>query len=432
MSFILLSPFLIAAGAVALSKRMWSDKDKIEKVLELLEVKEGDKVRKFQLLRKNYINNDESLGTEYVYKIPLKVSMDEVEAIYSKIRDGINIKREGNQKHVEMEYDGALKILVYEKQLPNNVEYDKELIKMCKSWNVPLGETYKGSVFHDFDLIPHMLVAGTTRYGKTVFLKNLITTLTVNHPENVIFSLIDLKGMLAFSRFENLRQVKYTAADGYESFATLTKIAFEMHERMRSFRGRFEDVKEAGIRDRHFIIVDEGAQLSSKQTKDKELRKVLAECERLMEEIARLGAGLGYRLIYATQYPLRENLPPNVKMNCDAKLVFRLQNDIASRVVMNENGAEKLPRKDGKEYQGGRAVYMTDAPLIVQTPFINNKTIDELTKVYKIDKSNEVTQSNEYGQNEQTENREDFIEFGEIRISNDESAPKDSLTWKLP
>lgn len=416
-------PFLIAAGAVWLGRRNWSDQDKIQKVLEVLEVKEGDKVRKFKLLRKDPINGD--IGIEYVFKIPLKVSMDDIERLYPKIRDGINVKREGKQKHIEMEYDGALKIRVYENDLPNNVEYNRELIEMCNPWHIPLGENYQGSVFHDFDSIPHMLVAGTTRYGKTVFLKNLITTLTVNHPEHVVFCLIDLKGMLAFSRFESLRQVKYTASNGNEAYEVLFQIVTEMHARMSKFRGKYEDIKEAKIKERHFIIIDEGAQLSSKQTKDKELRKVLMECERLMEEIARLGAGLGYRLIYATQYPLRENLPPNVKMNCDAKLVFRLQNEIASRVVMNENGAEKLPRKKG-QYQGGRAIYMTDSPLLVQTPFITNATIDKLLEPYK------VVETNEHNSKRAGEKRTDFIEFGEIRIPVNKSAAEDPQSWKLP
>lgn len=421
----LIPPLLIGVGTFFFSKKMWSDQQKIEKVLELLEIKEGERIKKFKLLRKDPIQGDFEIGTEYVYKIPLKSSMDKIESVHAAIRDGINIKREGNQKHVEMEYDGALKIKVYEQYVPKQVEYNMELLKMCNAWSVPLGKTFDGYVFHDFELIPHMLVAGTTRYGKTVYLKNLITTLAHKHPEEVIFSLIDLKGMLAFSRFENLRQVKYTASDGYESLEILMHVVNEMNFRMKSYRGKYEDVKEAGLRDRHFIIVDEGAQLSSKQTKDKELRKVLMECERLLEEIARLGAGLGYRLIYATQYPLRENLPPNVKMNCDAKLVFRLQNEIASRVVMNENGAEKLPRKKGK-YQGGRAIYMTDAPLLVQTPFIKNETIDRLLEPYK------VVVTNEHHPEEQREDRADFIEFGGVRFFNDKPVDEDPPTWKLP
>jgi S-DNA-T family DNA segregation ATPase FtsK/SpoIIIE len=127
-------PFILAAGAVWLGRKNWSDKDKSEKILELLEIKEGDKVRKFKLLRKDFILGDNELGMEYVYKIPLKTSMDQVEQIYSKLRDGINIKREGNQKHVEVSYDGVLKMRVYDKPIPKEVEYNRELVKMCKKY----------------------------------------------------------------------------------------------------------------------------------------------------------------------------------------------------------------------------------------------------------------------------------------------------------
>ena len=405
MFTLIFSPLIITLIVVVVSRKGWSDQRKIEKILEILAVKEGDKLKKFKLLRKDFINGDESIGVEYVYKIPLKTSMDQIQNIYPSIRDGINIKREGNQKHVEIDYDGALKILVYEKPLPNEVEYDRDLIQLCKAWHIPLGKNFKGLVFHDFEKIPHMLVAGTTRYGKTVFLKNIITTLTVQQPENVIFSLIDLKGMLAFARFESLRQVKYVASNGKESLEVLKNIVNEMNERMEKFRGRYEDVGESGVKERHFIIVDEGAQLSSRQTRDRELRTVLMECERLLEEIARLGAGLGFRLIYATQYPLRENLPPNVKMNCDAKVVFRLQNEVASRVVMNEGGAEKLPKKDGK-HEGGRAIYMTDSPMIVQTPFIKNNVIEELLKDYRVVKDVEINNGSQQG-----EERKNLIVF---------------------
>src|SRR5690606_32050148 len=101
----ILFPILLGGVVLYCSQKGWTDQKKIEKVLELLEIKEGNQTRKFTLLRKTDIEN----GVEYVYKIPLKSSMDKIESIYPAIRDGINIKREGNQKHVEIEYDGDRK-----------------------------------------------------------------------------------------------------------------------------------------------------------------------------------------------------------------------------------------------------------------------------------------------------------------------------------
>lgn len=405
MFTLIFSPLIITLIVVVVSKKGWSDQKKIEKILEILAVKEGDKLKKFKLLRKDFINGDESVGVEYVYKIPLKTSMDQIENIYPAIRDGINIKREGNQKHVEIDYDGALKIYVYEKPLPNQIEYDRDLIKLCKVWHIPLGVNFKGLVFHDFELIPHMLIAGTTRYGKTVFLKNIITTLTVQNPENVIFTLIDLKGGLAFARFKDLRQVKYTAYNVEEALKVLIKIQTEMNTKMERFREKgFEDIGESKDPTRHFVIIDEGADMSSSGVKGKE-KAVFMQCEKILSEIYRKGAGVGFRCIYATQYPLQKNLPDSVKVNSDAKVVFRLTNQTASQTVIDSSGAEKLPKKDGK-HKGGRAIYSTDSQMIVQTPFIENNVIEELIKDYRVVKDVEV-----YDGSQQGEERKNLIEF---------------------
>lgn len=416
-------PFFIAAGAVWMGRRKWSDQDKIEKVLEMAEVKEGDRVEKFKLLRKDPINGDRDLGVEYVYKIPLKSSMDKIEAIYPSLRDGINIKREGQQKHVEIEYDGALRIRVFEQGMKNEVPYS---LLSVKGWCVSLGLSYQGEVLHDFSKIPHMLISGTTRYGKTVFLKNVITTLIVTQPELASFTLIDLKGGLAFNRYKNLRQVKETANDVAETYLALKNVLTSMTERIDEFREKgYENLEESPYEDRHFIIIDEGADMSSHRITNVKLKKVHVACESMICEIARKGGGVGYHLLFATQYPLRENLPPDVKINCDAKLVFRLQNGKASETVMNETGAEKLPRKKGS-YQGGRAIYMTDAPLIVQTPFITNDTIEKLIEPYK------VVKTDEHSPEGAGEEGADFVEFGNIRLPVNKPDPETPLTWKLP
>ncbi|ALY08089.1 hypothetical protein BhaS171_00033 [Bacillus phage vB_BhaS-171] len=400
-------PLLVAGGSILFSRAgNWTDRQKLEKIFVRvgLVVKEGDKVKKLRLLRKTPINDDKEIGMEYVYQIPLGISMDEVEEKYAAIRDGINIKREGNQKHVEMDYDGALRIKIYERSIKKKVEFTEELL--IGGWNVPIGENHKGFVYHDHEKIPHLLIAGTTRYGKTVFLKNLITSLIAQSPERVKFTLIDLKGGLAFSRFERLKQVHKVATDPFESKDVLLEVEAEIRERLAHYRAHgFEDAKEAKEKIRHFIIVDEGAQISSKGTRDKETRNAKIECERIIDYIASVSGGVGYRLVFATQYPLRENLSPIVKQQCDAKLVFRLQNETASRVAMDAQGAEKLPRKDNT-YHGGRAIYMTDAPTEVQTPFIDNDTIEKLISPHKVVKTVEVYDADQPG-----ENRTDIIEF---------------------
>ncbi|KYC61214.1 hypothetical protein B4100_3314 [Heyndrickxia coagulans] len=49
----------------------------------------------------------------------------------------------------------------------------------------------------------HLILARTTGFGKSVIMKSLITSLILQKPDDVEFSLIDLTGGPAFARFKN-------------------------------------------------------------------------------------------------------------------------------------------------------------------------------------------------------------------------------------
>lgn len=393
-------------GSLKLSEG--KDAAKIQKICANcgLTVKEKKDVKTIQLLRrKNY-----EWGTEYAYRIPLGLSYADFVRKQDHLQDGLNNKKtilditwkdvkniKVNQsipkqvkeiiskkmqikKEIELEYDGTLKIRVYNQPMTEFYPYDESLLP--KGWKIHVGVTRDRLITHDFEKIPHMVVAGTTRYGKTVFLKNAITTLIATQPKTVKFTLIDLKGGLAFQRFKNLSQVHSVAKNVVETLSSLQYIQKEMNQRMESFLAKgYEDVKESNLKERHFIIVDEAAQLASKGEADPKVKAVKIQCESIIAEIARVGGGLGYRIIYATQYPTSDTLPRQVKQNCDAKLCFKLQTDTASQVVLDESGAEKLPLIKG------RAIYLTDRKTIVQTPMIENGYIEKAIAPYIVLKS---------------------------------------------
>lgn len=368
-----------------------------------LKVKEGKDTRTIQLLRKSR----HEWGTEYAYRIPLGLSFADFEQKMQHLEDGLNhkskvydfklsdfkslrirkdilkqirniiLKKKLIRKEIELFYDGLLKIRVYEKGMPEFVEFDEEMLKRCKEWEVPIGCTRDKLIKHDFEKIPHFIVGGTTRYGKSVFLKNVITSLIHRKPSEAKFTLIDLKGGLAFNRFKDTKQVESVAKNAYESLEVLRNIRNQLNTRMESFLEKgYEDVKESRLEERHFIIIDEAAEIASKGVPDKEEKKIRIECERIVSDIARRGAGVGYRLIFCTQYATADVLPRQVKQNVDARLCFKLQTETASQVVLGEGNTEAahLP------FIKGRAIYMTDKQQIVQTPFINNKQIDNIIR----------------------------------------------------
>lgn len=343
--------------------------------------------------------------TEYVFQIPLGLSFADFERKKHVFEDGLNIKRatfdlsladlksinlrsnpvpqikfllqnkRKQRKEIEMSFDGMLRIRVYDRPMPEWLPFSDSMLSQCQGWEIPIGVSRGGFVKHDFDAIPHMVVAGATRKGKSAFLKLLVTSLIARHPDDVRFTILDLKGGLAFVKFKDVRQVEYVAKNVHESLEALRAIRDEMNRRLEHFLDAgIEDVRAAGVKERHFVVVDEAAQIASAGETDKEIKRFKVECEHILAEIARVAGALGYRLIFCTQYATADTLPRQIKQNADAKLCFRLQTEIASQVVLGEGetDAAHLPLIPG------RAVYMTDKKEIVQCAYIEDDDIKRI------------------------------------------------------
>ncbi|WP_342540073.1 FtsK/SpoIIIE domain-containing protein [Heyndrickxia sp. FSL K6-6286] len=339
--------------------------------------------------------------SEYVYQMPQGLSSKQFQDNIDRFQDGLNTKKKildvsitdiksidwksdvmaqvrnlftekiKLRKEVTIDFDGMLIFRVYKTPLPDVVPFDNSLFDKCTGWNIPLGVSRFKFEVHDFE-DGHLIISGSTRYGKSVFLKNIITSLIHRKPNEVTFHLIDLKGGLTFSRFANARQVKTVATNVDETLESLKVLLTDIEQKQADFlRNGWEDVREARIKDRTFIVVDEAAQLASAGITDAAEKKKRIECETILAKIAQVGAGLGYRLIFCTQYPTADTLPRQIKQNVDSRLCFRLQTTKASEVVLDSPGAEKLPKIRG------RGIYQTpDGKKIVQTPFIQNDFIE--------------------------------------------------------
>lgn len=341
-------------------------------------------------------------GTEYVYQLPLGFDRSKIEENRHILEDGLNVrsKIEFNlsdlkelkidktivqqiqklingkrvRKEVEIEFDGMLKVKVFTKPFPTEFDWNDSLI--TKGWKIPVGTNRQKVIFHDFDSSYFMIVAGAAGFGKSQFIKMAITSLVLQQSENVKFHLIDLKGGLAFSRFKNLKQVVHFGKDRNEALRILKNVQKHMNETHDYLeREGFEDAIEAGIKERHFVIIDEAADLTD-------------ECQDIVEDIARRGRACGLRMIYATQYPTNETLRSQVRQNALSRVCFKLKTNVASRAVLDEGGAESLPEIPG------RAIYQTVSNVVVQTPYLSNKRIKELIIPFvKEDKYEQKTSS---------------------------------------
>lgn len=353
---------VIPAVALAVSfipKRKMKDHQKLQKVLEnrKIGIKKEDSIKYPKLINKSH----NEIYSTYTYSLPYGIPSD----IFIQLEETFS---EALNKEVEATFeDGVLKLYVYNQSLPMRWNYNDTLLRPGK-WLVPIGKNHKGVLYHDFEKYCHMLIGGVTRFGKTVFMKEMLNSLILNNPDNIDIYILDLKAGLEFYKFKALPQVKEVACDVYESAELLFQLTEELKVKEKMFRENgYTNIVDTPIKKRTFIIVDEGAELSPQIVKDKNARKYAEFCQGALSEIARIGGGIGYRLVYATQYPTKEAVPMQVKMNIVARLSFICASQVASRVLLDDIGAEDLPSIPG------RAIYLVEKKRTVQVPYIDDK-----------------------------------------------------------
>ena len=401
-----------------------NDAEKIQRVFANsgLTIKENGRTKTIRLHRKRKIES----GTEYVFQLPLGMSSKQIIDHQHVIEDGLNIRTRIRdvdlskllqikwdrtaleqikkilsnttiaRKEVEIDFDGMLRIYVHERELATNIDWDDSMIKPG-SWSVPIGSERSGMIYHDFDKRKHLIVAGATGFGKSVVLKTIVTSLIMSKQDDVSFTLIDLKGGSAFNRFKDAKQVEHFGKDPKEASAILTTVQKKMNAAYEEIvEGGFEDITEAGIEKRHFIIIDEGADIAGD-----------AKTMDVLTDIVRKGRGAGFYVVYSTQYPTAQSVPMAVKRNIPARLCFILDSATASMAVLDRPGAEDLPEIPG------RGIYKEVKQRIVQTPYMTNKQIEDRVRPHVVIKAR-GEKTDEQKSDETTKDRKYSIEFEKV------------------
>ena len=193
---------------------------------------------------------------------------------------------------------------------------------------------------------PHILIGGTTGAGKSVLIENIIYTLISKYtPFDVRFFLIDTK-RVTFERYKHLPHVEQIQTE----IPAIIKLLRAMVETMEK---RYEYMRQNGLvkyNGRHlFIIIDEMADLMSIRTKKN--KKVSDIVTPLIQRLAQLGRACNIHLICATQCPNRQIIPAVITVNFSGRCALRCNNQIESRQILNQKGAELLP-------QYGKCIYL--------------------------------------------------------------------------
>ena len=244
--------------------------------------------------------------------------------------DSVVVSREGNQFIIEIaEGNGIVNL--------SSLLNDK--FKAAKGMTVALGKAINGdNLYTDLSRQPHMLVAGTTGGGKSMFLHSVIESLFFKQPNTEIFA-IDGKGS-EFAVYQDIPRFHYIK-DIPNTLHTLRWLCGEMDRRYDIFaQNGWRDIDSAWANGRKLIkivcIVDELADL---MLQSKEIKSEIEDC---IVRLAQKSRAAGIHLVLATQRPTSDVLTGLIKANIPCRVCFRVTSALESRIVLDRNGAEKL------------------------------------------------------------------------------------------
>lgn len=190
--------------------------------------------------------------------------------------------------------------------------------------------------------MPHLLVAGTTGSGKSVFTNSLImSVLMTKSPDEVQMILIDPK-KIEFSDYDGIPHLRTPViVEADKAMVALKWCVAEMDKRYGEFakiRG-IKDIdqynQKAGYARMPYIviIIDEFADLISHLGKNLEI-----EVGRLVQK----ARAVGIHLVLATQRPSVDVITGVLKANVPGRVGLKVAQSNDSRVILDENGAETL------------------------------------------------------------------------------------------
>ena len=240
-----------------------------------------------------------------------------------------------------------------------------------------IGKDISGNIeVIDLSKTPHLLVAGTTGSGKSVFINTLLTSLLYKFsPEDLRLILIDPK-MLELSVYNDIAHLLTpVVTEPKKAIIALKWVCKEMER-------RYSLMNEEGTRNLEgynqkssdrlpFIVVfiDEMADLMMTAGK---------EVEHYVQRLAQMARACGIHVVMATQRPSVDIITGSIKANFPSRISFQVASKYDSRTILGEIGAEQLLGN------GDMLMSKNGANLIrYQSAFISDNEVNKLIKEIK-------------------------------------------------
>jgi S-DNA-T family DNA segregation ATPase FtsK/SpoIIIE len=240
---------------------------------------------------------------------------------------------------------------------------------------LPLGRDVAGlPMSTDLLKMPHLLIAGATGAGKSVFLNDLLVSLLYqNSPADLRLILVDPKRV----EFANYNDVPHLLSpvivDPHKTINALKWLVAEMERRYRilaevkareikTYNQQNADSKLPYI----ILVIDELADLMAVSAR---------EVEAYICRLAQMARAVGIHIILATQRPSVDVITGLIKANFPSRIAFAVTSGTDSRTILDSVGAEKLLGNGDMLFMPGDAA----KPKRIQASYVTDKEIKAVT-----------------------------------------------------
>lgn len=342
----------------------YGEKKRLQKAIDRLNLKNGMGV----LAKLTKVKNLDAYRTELTLYCP-GIGGDQFEEKRDALSSSLGKRIEAIIKNYEQK---GVKIILTTKRLATHVPLEKVSGRLKYDGEFVIGETESGVKVQSIKELPHILIAGSTGGGKSVFLKQMLVGLLKSTPKLQMY-LIDLKGGLELIDFKPLSNVRIVKTEK-EAVALLRKIVAEMKTRFEYLeKNRLKSINcDRDKKDRIVVAIDESSVLYTKSNSDDVLSKLVTEARSLTDEIAKLSRAAGIHLILATQKVSKETVDTKVQENIAGKVCFKMNTLQGSVAILGNKDAFELPQI------AGRGIWSLGSHQVeIQAPILTDKELDQ-------------------------------------------------------